>query len=160
MSDPFVERCEFGRVLLARLVPGDELFTALARWLELKGVRRAWVLGASGTVRDVGLRNLAPDAALPLSAGSWVEAGGAGPYTLLSLSGLLVPLGSESSLRLYASLGAGDGAVLGGQLDRATVFSSVEVCFAEIASSWAVRKFSDETGLAELMLADATRRPE
>ncbi len=159
MFDPFIERARLGTLHLARFCPGDDLFGALCNAASVKGVRRMVVVSGVGSVRDVQLRSLREGTTLPLDASAWQSTEEAGPFTILALSGNLVPLGgTDSSLRLHAVLGRSDGSVIGGQLDAATVFATAEVFFGEVADSWVIRKFSEETGLAEMTVA-SFRKP-
>lgn len=156
MFDTFVERSDCGPLLIGRFAPRTDLITELAAMARVKDCRRMCVVSALGTVCDVSLRNLKADASLPVVQANWQTTTAHGPFTLLALSGNLVPMSGEPVLRLHAVLGAEDGSVLGGRLDAATVYSSVEVVCQEIARSWVIRKPCEETGLAELLLADRT----
>lgn len=160
MFEAFVERCRVGTLYLARFCPGQDLFADLAHAASIKGVRRMAVLSGIGAVCDVQLRNLREGATLPVDASAWEARSEPGPLTILSLAGNLTPLGgADTSLRLHVTLGRADGSVIGGQLDAASVFTTVEVYFAEVGDSWAIRKFDEETGLAEMTIA-SFRRPE
>jgi predicted DNA-binding protein with PD1-like motif len=160
MFEAFIERCRVGTLHLARFCPGQDLFADLSHAASIKGVRRMVIVSGIGTVRDVQLRNLREGAALPVDASVWEARSEPGPFTILSLVGNLTPMGgADTSLRLHVTLGRPDGSVIGGQLDAATVFATVEVYFAEVAESWAIRKFDEETGLAEMTIA-SFRRPE
>ncbi len=158
MSQAFIERVSLGKLYVARIDAAEDLHGAISRISDLKSERRVLILSAVGTLCDVSLRNLAPSAELPIVGSHWVPLTEPGPCEILSLSGDLFPMSGEPVLHLHASLGTSSGVVVGGHLDSATVFSSVEIFMAAIDGSWAVRKPDTQTGLAELAIASESRR--
>ncbi len=157
--ESFIDKARLGRLHMARLASGEDLFQAVTHAAAVKKCRRMIVLSAVGTVCDVSLRNLKAEAELPITGDAWRTLAEYGPYTILSLSGNLTPMAGDPVLRLHATLSCEDGRVIGGQIDAATVFTSAEVFFLELEESWVVKKFCPETGLAEMLIADF-RKPE
>jgi hypothetical protein len=158
VSEGFIERAAMGQIYVARLVPGDDLNGEIGRLADVKDERRILILSGAGSVKDIVLRNLTAGADLPISGEDWQSLEEPGPCEILSLTGNLFPMGGDPMLHIHATLGRADGSVIGGHLDAATVFSSVELFFIGIDRSWAVKNPDEETGLAELEIA-TERKP-
>ncbi|MBP7561877.1 MAG: DNA-binding protein [Armatimonadetes bacterium] len=157
MSQAFIERVSLGNLYVARIDAAEDLHGAISRIADLKSERRMLILSAVGALCDVSLRNLAPGAELPIEGSHWLPLTEPGPCEIVSLSGDLFPMSGEPVLHLHASLGTSSGVVVGGHLDSATVFSSVEIFMVAIDGSWTVRKPDTQTGLAELTIATESR---
>ena len=76
----------------------------------------------------------------------------AGNREVLSLVGTLGPDGAH----LHASLSDGEGAVVGGHLVAATVFTTAEVVVHEVVGAHFSRKLDARTGFGELVVTQAS----
>lgn len=157
MNPCFLERASIGNLYTGRVQAGEDLHQAITHLASVKGERRMLILSAVGTLKDVTLRNLRPDSELPITGTQWAVLEEPGPFEIIQLTGHLLPMGGEPVLHLHVALGRSDGSLVGGHVDAATVFSSVELFMASVDGSWVVKSPDPDTGLAELSFA-AERR--
>jgi predicted DNA-binding protein with PD1-like motif len=148
---PFREEVRPGRLVLARLLPGEEVFTALKEISLRERIERAVLVSAIGSFQEVVFRNLAPGISLPIHPEKTVEFRLPGPFEVLSLEGNLFPLKGEPFLHLHCLLSDWEGRVTGGHLFSARAFSTLELLLQELVGSSAVKERSEHTGLNELL---------
>lgn len=150
MSERVIEEVRLGRKLLVRLVPGDEVFASLEGILEGEGIQRAVIVSAIGSFERVAFRDLLTGADRPVELSKTNELQPQGPFEVLSLEGNLAPLDGKPTLHLHAMLGTRDGAVIGGHLITANVFTTAEIVMASLEGTAVTRVKNEVTGLNEL----------
>ena len=152
VHDRFSEEARIDRVVLSRLLPGEDLFGSLAKIARDRAMERGVILSAVGSLKDVVFRNVKQHTALPVRPDNTQEMEEAGPFELLSLEGNLFPPEGQAEpiLHLHVMLGSPSGGVLGGHLFKATIFSTTEIVIGKMVGSSAYKAKSDLTGLWEL----------
>ncbi len=138
---------------ILRLTPGLDLFKELKSLADATESRRIAVVSGIGSVTDVAFRNLKAGIERPVSQEKTVLFETAGPYELLSIQGTVMPSAQELVVHLHALLGTPSGAVMGGHITAATVFTTAELICVELPLGNLHRRRSEETGLVE-MVAD------
>jgi len=148
---PFVEEIRTGRLILSRVMPGEEVFSRLKEIAVAEGIARAAVLSGIGSFEDVVFRNLQDDISLPIKLEKTNEFSLHGPFEVLSLEGNLFPLQGQPFFHLHCLLSDSKGRVTGGHLFSARAFSTLEILLAELGGSSTVKEKSELTGLNELL---------
>jgi len=153
MHKPFIEEVKIDRVILSRLMPDEDLFTALKRIARDYGVERGVILSAIGSLKNVVFRNVKTNVDVPVKLEDTNEMEEAGPFELLSLEGNIFPSENDGDLmiHLHVMLGSPSGNVMGGHLFKATIFTTTEVFIGKIVGSSVFKAKSDVTGLVELL---------
>lgn len=148
----FSEEIRIDGMILARLTPGEDLFASLEGIARDHRMERGVILSAIGSLKKVVFRNVKLNTALPVGAENTQEIGEVGPFELLSLEGNLFPSESDGKpvIHLHVMLGSPSGAVLGGHLFKAVIFSTTEIVIGKIDESSVYKAKSDLTGLWEL----------
>jgi hypothetical protein len=97
--------------------------------------------------------NVRPHTGIPVKAEDMIEIEEAGPFELLSLEGNLFPSqeDGEPVIHLHAILSTSSGAVTGGHLLKATVFTTAEIILGSLAGSSVFKVKSDVTQRMELL---------
>ena len=149
----FVEELKINGILVSRLMPDEDLFTALKGIAMDYGVDRGIILSAIGSLKNVAFRNVKTNVDVPVRLEDTNEMEEAGPFELLSLEGNIFPSEGEGELiiHLHVMLGSPSGNVMGGHLFKATVFTATEIFIGKISESSVYRTKSDVTGLMELV---------
>ncbi len=148
---PFLEEIRTGRLVLTRVMPGDEVFSRLKEIAVAEGIERAAVLSAIGSFEEVVFRNLQDNISLPIQLEKTTEFSLHGPFEVLSLEGNLFPLQGQPFFHLHCLLSDSRGQVTGGHLFSARAFSTLEILLAELQGSSTVKEKSGLTGLNELL---------
>ena len=148
---PFSGEVKTGRLLLARMMPGEEVFSRLKEIALQEGIQRAVILSAIGSFDEVVFRNLQEGISLPISLDKTIEFRLRGPYEVLSVEGNLFPLQGQPFLHLHCLLSNHRGEVTGGHLFSARAFSTLEILFQELSETSVMKEKSDLTGLNELL---------
>ncbi len=148
---PFLEEIRTGRLILTRVMPGDEVFSRLKEIAVAERIERAAVLSAIGSFEEVVFRNLQDNISLPIQLEKTTEFSLRGPFEVLSLEGNLFPLQGQPFFHLHCLLSDSRGQVTGGHLFSARAFSTLEILLAELQGSSTVKEKSGLTGLNELL---------
>ena len=149
----FVEEVKISGILVSRLMPDEDLFTALKGIAMDYGVDRGIILSAIGSLKNVAFRNVKANVDVPVKLESTSEIEETGPFELLSLEGNIFPSekDGDSIVHLHVMLGSPSGNVMGGHLFKATVFTTTEIFIGKIVGSSVFKARSDVTGLMELL---------
>jgi len=149
----FVEEVKIDRIFLSRIMPGEDLFTALKRIAKDYEIERGLVLSAIGSLKNVAFRNVKTSVGVPVKLENTNEVEEAGPFELLSLEGNIFPpeKDGDSIIHLHVMLGSPSGNVTGGHLLKATIFTTAEIFVGKIVGSSVYKAKSDATGLMELL---------
>ena len=150
---PFAEEANISRVVLSRFMPGDDLFVSLKKISKGHGIERGIILSAIGSLKNVVFVNVRPHAGIPVKTEDMIEIEEAGPFEMLSLEGNFFPSqeDGEPVIHLHAILGTSSGAVTGGHLLKATVFTTAEIILGAVAGSSVYKAKSDVTKRMELL---------
>ena len=149
----FVEEAKIEGVLLSRLMPGEDLFSSLERIARDYRIERGVILSAIGSLKNIVFRNVRTNVDVPVKLENTNEREEAGPFELLSLEGNIFPSETDGNfmIHLHGMLGSPSGAVMGGHLIKATVFTTTEIFIGKIVGSSVFKAKSDVTGLMELL---------
>jgi predicted DNA-binding protein with PD1-like motif len=150
---PFMDSAKIDRIMLTRLMPGDDLYMSLKKIAKEHGIERGILLSAIGSLKDVVFVNVRPHTGIPVKPEDMIEIAEAGPFELLSLEGNFFPSqeDGEPVIHLHAILGTSSGAVTGGHLLKATVFTTAEIILGNLAGSSVYKAKSDVTKRMELL---------
>lgn len=153
MRKPFVEEVKIDGVILSRLMPDEDLFTALKRIVRDYGIERGVILSAIGSLKNVVFRNVKTNVEVTVKLEDTNQMEETGPFELLSLEGNIFPSENDGDLmiHLHVMLGSPSGNVMGGHLFKATVFTTTELVIGKILDSLVYKAKSDVTGLMELI---------
>ena len=129
IHEPFTEEANVNRTVVFRLMPDDDLFTSLQKIVKDYAIERGVILSAIGSLKDVVFVNVRSHTGIPVKTEDMIEIEEAGPFELLSLEGNFFPSkeNGEPVIHLHAILGTSSGAVTGGHLLKATVFTTAEI---------------------------------
>ena len=154
VHETFIENAKLDKLIIARLMPGDDLFASLIKIAKDNGIKRGVILSAIGSLKNVVFRNVKANIGLPVKGEDANEIEEKGPFELLSLEGNIFPSEDEKDpfIHLHVMLGSPSGSVKGGHLFKATVFTSTEIFIGKIVGSSVYRAKSDVTGLMELLI--------
>jgi predicted DNA-binding protein with PD1-like motif len=149
----FVEAVKIDGIILARLMPGEDLFAGLKKIANDHGIERGIIISAIGSLKNVVFRNVKTNIAIPVKLENTNKIEEVGPFELLSLEGNIFPPEDEKDpiIHLHVMLGSPSGSVMGGHLFKATVFTTAEIFIGKIVGSSVYKAKSDMTGLMELL---------
>lgn len=143
MGVKYFDKVDLSNVLIVRMKPKEELRAKLEEVMAENNFKRAVVLSAIGSVYDATFYGVKPGSDLPYNPDQITIVKKTGPFEVLTMEGNILPAGNRLIPHLHVTLGAHDGTVVGGHLDRATVYTTIELFLAEIKGSQ-VMKIDDE----------------
>ncbi len=146
---------EGGRRFLVKIAPGESLRRRLADWAGAAGVKRAVLVSAVGSLRDLEFRGIKTGAKLPLTPARLQVHKVEGPLELLALSGNVMP-GAEGApdCHLHVMASRASGEVVGGHLFDGTVFANCEIVLTEIVAEGVSRHTSATGGVETMFIPD------
>lgn len=122
-----------------RLLPGQELRSALIDHLRPHGLEAAFVLAGIGSLNSVAIRFAGRDGAARID----------GPLEILTLSGTLSPEGAH----LHISVADREGRIIGGHLDAGSIVrTTAEILLAPLEGVIFSRRPDARTGFNELVI--------
>ncbi len=139
----FFEKVDLSNVLIVRLRPKEEIREKLAEVMSANSLRRAVVLSAIGSIYEATFYGVKPDSELPYGQDQITVIRRTGPFEVLTMEGNILPAEERLVPHLHVTLGTYDGNVIGGHLDRAIVYTTLELFLAEIRGC-DVMKHKDE----------------
>ena len=153
VHEAFIEKIKIDEMILTRLMPDEDLFLSLKKIVKDHGIERGIILSAIGSLKNVVFVNVKPHTGIPVKTEDMIEIEEAGPFELLSLEGNFFPSqeDGEPVIHLHAILGTSSGAVTGGHLLKATVFTTAEIILGTLAGSSVYKVKSDVTQRMELL---------
>ncbi len=152
MSLKYSEKVDLSNILFVRMRPKEEIRGKLEEVVSENGFKRAAVLSAIGSVYDATFYGVKPNSQLPYVQDQITVVRKEGPFEVLTLEGNIFPMGERLIPHLHITLGAHDGSVIGGHLDRATVYTTIELFLAEIRSCSAVKHRDEVAGGIQIKL--------
>lgn len=135
---------ERDNLILARLLPGEDIHQELKEICNKHRVETAVVLSGIGQLKQFQLGYFK-------EKGNYVPQEFAKPHELLSLSGNISNQKGEYKLHLHAVLGDEDKSVVGGHLIKGEVEVTNEIVLLKIAVS-ITRRLEETTGLEGMVL--------
>ncbi len=153
VHEAFIEKIKIDEMILTRFMPDDDLFTSLKKIAKNYGIERGVILSAIGSLKNVVFVNVRPHTGMPVKTEDMIEIEEAGPFELLSLEGNFFPSqeDGEPVIHLHAILGTSSGAVTGGHLLKARVFTTAEIILGSLTGSSVYKAKSDMTQRMELL---------
>ena len=153
VHEGFIEKAKLDKLIVTRLMPDDDLFASLKKIAKDHGIERGVILSAIGSLKNVVFVNVRPRTNIPVPKEDMIQIEEAGPFELLSLEGNFFPSqeDGEPIIHLHAILGTSSGAVTGGHLLKATVFTTAEIILGTLAGSSVYKAKSDVTQRMELL---------
>lgn len=143
MNMKYFERVDLSNVLIVRMRPKEELRQKLEEVMSENAFKRAVILSAIGSVCEATFFGVKPDSKLPFGQDKITVIKKTGPFEVLTMEGNILPMGDQLIPHLHVTLGTYDGNVIGGHLDRAIVYTTLELFLAEIKGC-DVAKHKDE----------------
>ena len=153
VHEAFIEKIKIDEMILTRLMPDEDLFLSLKKIVKDHGIERGIILSAIGSLKNVVFVNVKPHTGIPVKTEDMIEIEEGGPFELLSLEGNFFPSqeDGEPVIHLHAILGTSSGAVTGGHLLEARVFTTAEIILGTLAGSSVYKVKSDVTQRMELL---------
>lgn len=153
VHEAFIEKIKIDEMILTRLMPDEDLFISLKKIAKDHGIERGVILSAIGSLKNVVFVNVRPHTGIPVKTEDMIEIEEGGPFELLSLEGNFFPSqeDGEPVIHLHAILGTSSGAVTGGHLLKARVFTTAEIILGSLTGSSVYKAKSDMTGRMELL---------
>jgi len=153
VHEAFIEKIKIDEMILTRLMPDEDLFLSLKKIVKDHGIERGIIISAIGSLKNVVFVNVKPHTGIPVKTEDMIEIEEAGPFELLSLEGNFFPSqeDGEPVIHLHAILGTSSGAVTGGHLLKARVFTTAEIILGSLTGSSVYKAKSDVTQRMELL---------
>jgi predicted DNA-binding protein with PD1-like motif len=150
----------FGRVLVARLAPGEDVLPALSQLLDDAGIASAVILSGVASLRHASVRNITRfPHAWPIRPEDRAHTRIPGPLEVLAMQGNVAPAPDGSRIiHCHAdfSTGTPPAVTYGGHLMEDTIVGTTcELYVAELTGSGVRRVHDDETRTLELDVAPA-----
>jgi len=153
VHEAFIEKIKIDEMILTRLMPDEDLFLSLKKIVKDHGIERGIIISAIGSLKNVVFVNVRSHTGIPVKTEDMIEIEEAGPFELLSLEGNFFPSqeDGEPVIHLHAILGTSSGAVTGGHLLKARVFTTAEIILGSLTGSSVYKAKSDVTQRMELL---------
>ncbi|WP_455277402.1 PPC domain-containing DNA-binding protein [[Eubacterium] cellulosolvens] len=139
----FYESIDLSNVLIVRMKSKDDIREKLMEVVEKNGFKRAVILSAIGSVFEASFYGVKPGSELPYGKDRITTLKKKGPFEVLTMEGNILPMGDNLIPHIHVTLGAHDGTVIGGHLETAIVYTTIELFLAEVRQS-TVEKQDDE----------------
>jgi len=153
VHEAFIEKIKIDEMILTRLMPDEDLFLSLKKIVKDHGIERGMIISAIGSLKNVVFVNVRPHTGIPVKTEDMIEIEEGGPFELLSLEGNFFPSqeDGEPVIHMHAILGTSSGAVTGGHLLKARVFTTAEIILGSLTGSSVYKVKSDVTQRMELL---------
>jgi hypothetical protein len=135
MDPKYFDSIDLSNVLVVRLKPKDEIREKIEEVMKHNGLKKAVILSAIGSVFEATFFGVKKDSGLPFGKDKITVIKKTGPFEVLTLEGNILPAGNQLIPHIHITIGAHDGSILGGHLDRAIVYTTLELFLAEIRDS-------------------------
>ena len=135
MDTKYFDSIDLSKVLVVRLKPKDEIREKIEEVMKHNGLKKAVILSAIGSVFEATFFGVKKNSELPFGKDKITIIKETGPFEILTLEGNILPAGDKLISHIHITLGAHDGSILGGHLDRAIVYTTLELFLAEIKES-------------------------
>jgi predicted DNA-binding protein with PD1-like motif len=135
MDMKYFNSIDLSNVLIVRLKPKDEIREKIEEVMKHNGLKKAVILSGIGSVFEATFFGVKKNSSLPFGKDKITIIKETGPFEILTLEGNILPAGDKLISHIHITLGAYDGSILGGHLDRAIVYTTLELFLAEIKES-------------------------
>lgn len=135
MALKYCDSIDLSNVLIVRLKPQDEIREKIEEVMNQNGIKKAVILSAIGSVYEATFFGVKKNSGLPFGKDKITVVKETGPFEVLTLEGNILPAGEKLISHIHITLGTHDGSILGGHLDRAIVYTTLELFLAEIRES-------------------------
>jgi len=152
MDLKYFGKIDLSNVLIVRLRPKEEIKKKLEEVMRKNGLKRAVVISAIGSVYEATYFGVVPNSELPFGQDKITVIKKTGPFEVLSLEGNILPIEDKLIPHLHVTLGTDDGNVIGGHLDKATVYTTLELFLAEIRDCDVVKNKDQVAGGIQIKL--------
>jgi len=125
-------RVDLNNTLIARFRPAETVPDRITDLMSEVGFRRAVILSAIGSFSEATFYGVKPDSELPYGTEQITKISMRGPFEVLTMEGNILPSSDRLIHHLHVVLGMHDGRVVGGHLEKATVYTTLELFLAEI----------------------------
>lgn len=139
----FYENIDLSNVLIVRMKSKDDIREKLMEVVGENRFKRAVILSAIGSVFEASFYGVKPGSELPYGKDRITTLKEKGPFEVLTMEGNILPMGDKLIPHIHVTLGAHDGTVIGGHLETAIVYTTIELFLAEVRQS-TVEKQDDE----------------
>jgi predicted DNA-binding protein with PD1-like motif len=150
---------EAGRVIVARLKPGSDLFGSLQEIVGKEGVRAGVILSGVGLLGEARLRNCKslPEE-YPITDENRTYLSFSRPLEILSLSGNIMVAEGNPLVHAHVTLSHIEGdeiRVIGGHLiEGCTIFGFAEIILVELRDIEMEKNYDEETRTLQLFVSD------
>ena len=152
MNMKYFDRVDLSNVLIVRMRPKEELRQKLEEVMSENAFKRAVILSAIGSVYEATFFGVKPDSVLPFGQDKITVIKKTGPFEVLTMEGNILPMGNQLIPHLHVTLGTYDGNVIGGHLDRAIVYTTLELFLAEIKGCDVAKRNDEVAGGIQIEL--------
>jgi predicted DNA-binding protein with PD1-like motif len=152
MNLKYFENIDLSNVLIVRLKSMEDIRTKLLEVISENRFKRAVILSAIGSVYDAIFYGVKQNSKLPYNQDQITIMKKKGPFEVLTMEGNILPMKEQFIPHIHVTLGMHDGAVIGGHLETATVYTTIELLLAEIQKSSVVKQKDKTSGGMQIKL--------
>ncbi len=152
MKLKYFEKIDLSSSFVVRLKSKEEICEKLLEVMNEKKIRQVVILSAIGSVFEAIFFGVKPNSQLPYDIDKITVIKKTGPFEVLTMEGNVLPRGEELIPHLHLTLGTHDGKVIGGHLDKAIVYTTLELFLAEIKGCDLVKSEDEVSGGIQIKL--------
>jgi hypothetical protein len=152
MNLKYFENIDLSNVLIVRMKSMDDIRTKLLEVMSKNRFKRAVILSAIGSVYDAIFCGVKQNSKLPYNQDQITIMKKKGPFEVLTMEGNILPMEKQFIPHIHVTLGMHDGTVMGGHLETATVYTTIELLLAEIQKSNVVKHKDRTSGGMQIKL--------
>ena len=135
MNMKYFENIDLSNVVIVRMKSMEDTRTKILGVMAENKFKRAVILSAIGSVYDAIFCGVKQKSELPYNQDQITIMKKKGPFEVLTMEGNILPLEGQLIPHIHVTLGTHDGNVIGGHLETATVYTTIELLLAEIKKS-------------------------
>ena len=156
MQLKYFENIDLSSVFVVRLKAKEEIRNKLLEIMSEKNIRQAMILSAIGSVYEATFFGVKSNSQLPYNKDQITIIKKTGPFEVLTLEGNILSMNERLIPHLHVTLGTQNGNVIGGHLDRAIVYTTLELFLAEIKGCDLVKNEDEVSGGLQIKLPMGT----
>ena len=135
MDLKYFEKIDLSNVIIVRMKSKDDIREKLIELMLKNKFKRAVILSAIGSIYDATFYGVKQNSELPYDEEQTTKLIKTGPFEVLTMEGNILPMEDQLIPHIHVTLGMHDGNVIGGHLETATVYTTIELILAEIRKS-------------------------